>query len=59
MSLFGGPALLGAPLGTWLALEISESPFQKVLAFLMVGITLLTALAVAQLLLMTRDRLLR
>ena len=42
MSLFGGPALLGASLGTWLALEISESTFQKVLAFLMVGITLLT-----------------
>lgn len=37
-----GPALLGAPLGTWLALEMPDATFQKVLAFLMVGITLLT-----------------
>ena len=34
------PAVVGAPLGTWLALSIQEATFQKVLAFLMVGITL-------------------
>ncbi|MDA0738586.1 MAG: sulfite exporter TauE/SafE family protein [Nitrospirae bacterium] len=36
------PAVLGAPLGTWLALSVQEVTFQKVLAFLMVGITLWT-----------------
>jgi uncharacterized membrane protein YfcA len=34
------PAVVGAPLGTWLALSIQEATFQNVLAFLMVGITL-------------------
>ncbi len=36
------PAVVGAPLGTWLALSTQEATFQKVLAFLMVGITLWT-----------------
>lgn len=36
------PAVIGAPLGTWLALSIQEAMFQKVLAFFMVGITLWT-----------------
>ncbi len=34
------PAVVGAPLGTWLALSLQETTFQKLLAFLMVGITL-------------------
>ena len=34
------PAVVGAPLGTWLALSLQEATFQKVLAFLVVGITL-------------------
>ena len=34
------PATLGAGLGTWLALEISDQDFQRVLAFLMVVISL-------------------
>jgi uncharacterized protein len=36
------PAVVGAPLGTWLALSLQEDMFQKLLAFLMVGITLWT-----------------
>lgn len=36
------PAALGAPLGSWLALSVQEATFQKVLAFLMVGLTLWT-----------------
>ena len=38
----GAPAAVGAPLGTWLALSLQEAMFQKLLAFLMVGITLWT-----------------
>lgn len=34
------PAVIGAPLGTWLALSLPDTTFQKLLAFLMVGITL-------------------
>lgn len=34
------PAMIGAPLGTWLALSLPDATFQKLLAFLMVGITL-------------------
>ncbi len=36
------PASAGALLGTWLALEIADDAFRRVLAFLMVAITLLT-----------------
>jgi len=36
----GLPAVLGAPFGTWLAVSLPESSFQKMLAFLMVGLTL-------------------
>jgi uncharacterized membrane protein YfcA len=36
------PALVGAVLGTWLALVIADDAFRKLLAFLMVAITLWT-----------------
>ena len=36
----GAPATLGAALGAWLALAISDRAFQQVLAFLMVAISL-------------------
>lgn len=35
-----GPALVGAALGTWAALEVSDEAFRKILALLMVAITL-------------------
>ena len=38
----GLPATLGAVLGTWLALAISDRAFQQILAFLMVAISLWT-----------------
>jgi len=34
------PALFGAALGTWAALEVSDQAFRKILAFLMVAISL-------------------
>ena len=34
------PAMVGAVLGTWAALEVSDEAFRKLLAFLMVAITL-------------------
>lgn len=34
------PAVVGSALGAWLALEVSDEAFRKVLAFLMVAITL-------------------
>lgn len=34
------PAVVGSALGAWLALEVSDAAFRKVLAFLMVAITL-------------------
>ena len=43
-ALTAGPASMGALLGTWLALEISDEGFRKVLALLMVGVTLWTLL---------------
>ncbi|MGH9338874.1 MAG: sulfite exporter TauE/SafE family protein [Acidobacteriota bacterium] len=36
------PATLGAVLGTWAALVISDEAFQKILAFLMIAVTLWT-----------------
>lgn len=36
------PAMAGAPIGTWMALTISDQSFQKVLAFLMIAVTLST-----------------
>lgn len=39
------PALAGAGLGTWAALRIDDAAFQKILAFLMVAISLWTLLA--------------
>ena len=39
------PAAAGALGGTWLALEISDDAFRKVLAFLMIAVTLWTLLA--------------
>jgi uncharacterized membrane protein YfcA len=43
-SLTAAPAALGALGGTWLALVISDDAFRKVLAFLMVAVTLWTLL---------------
>jgi len=40
-----GPAAVGALAGTWLALEISDDAFRKILAFLMVAVTLWTLLS--------------
>lgn len=34
------PAAIGAVLGTWAALVVGDEPFQKILAFLMVAVTL-------------------
>lgn len=42
---FAIPATLGAGVGASLALWISESAFQKILAFLMVGLTLISLLS--------------
>jgi len=39
-----GPAAVGALAGTWLALEISDDAFRRILAFLMVAVTLWTLL---------------
>lgn len=36
------PATLGAVLGTWVALVVEEEAFQKILAFLMIAVTLWT-----------------
>jgi len=44
-ALTAGPAAAGALGGTWLALVISDDAFRKVLAFLMVAVTLWTLLA--------------
>jgi hypothetical protein len=44
-ALTAGPAAAGALLGTWLALLISDEGFRKVLAFLMVAVTLWTLLS--------------
>lgn len=38
--LASGPAVLGAVLGTWAALEVSDEAFRRILALLMVAITL-------------------
>lgn len=38
------PAILGAALGTWAALIVGDRAFQKILAFLMVAVTLWTLL---------------
>lgn len=40
----GVPAAAGAALGTWAAIEIGDEAFRRALAFLMVGITLVTLL---------------
>lgn len=37
-----GPATVGAGLGTWAALVVGEAAFQRILALLMVGVTLWT-----------------
>jgi uncharacterized membrane protein YfcA len=39
------PACLGSLLGTWAALMVSDEAFKKILAFLMVGVSLWTLLA--------------
>jgi uncharacterized membrane protein YfcA len=38
------PSSLGAALGVWIALEVGDQTFQRVLAFLMVGVTIWTIL---------------
>ncbi|HUF77766.1 MAG TPA: sulfite exporter TauE/SafE family protein [Thermoanaerobaculia bacterium] len=40
-----GPAVVGSVLGTWAALEVSDEAFRKILAFLMVAITLWSLLS--------------
>jgi len=44
-ALTAGPAAVGALGGTWLALAISDATFRRVLAFVMVAVTLWTLLA--------------
>ena len=42
--LAGAPATVGAVIGTWAALQIGDQAFQRILAFLMVALTLGTLL---------------